>query len=161
MICTICGKIVRDMRKHKLVHSGEKPFQCDRCSYRCSRSGTLRRHMATHLNSTDPVPPAQAQVKTETDNMMVSSNVLEQQPSLDTTTPQASLDTTEHVSNTLQLEQQIPIHIAHHEATDLPQPKFIELSTQQLAQHLPPHSTYGNTVQATLPTVTYREFKFQ
>ena len=115
--------------------------------------------MATHLNSNDPVPPAQAQVKTETDNMMVSSNVLEQQPSLDTTTPQ--LDTTEHVSNTLQLEQQIPIHIAHHEATDLPQPKFIELSTQQLAQHLPPHSTYGNTVQATLPTVTYREFKFQ
>ena len=42
------------MRKHKLVHSGEKPFQCDRCSYRCSRSGTLKRHMATHLN-TDPM----------------------------------------------------------------------------------------------------------
>ena len=153
MICTICGKIVRDMRKHKLVHSGEKPFQCDRCSYRCSRSGTLKRHMATHLNSGTDQGPVKAE-----DSSVLSSNptmVLEQQSAMETA--QVSLETSSDQQN-LQLEQQIPIHIAHHEATDLPEPKFIELSTQQLAQHLPTHS-YATV--ASLPTVTYRDFKFQ
>ena len=51
-ICTVCGKVVRDMRKHRLIHTGEKPFECDRCSYRCARSSSLKRHLATHLNST-------------------------------------------------------------------------------------------------------------
>ena len=50
-ICTVCGKVVRDMRKHRLIHTGEKPFQCDRCSYRCARSSSLKRHLATHLNA--------------------------------------------------------------------------------------------------------------
>ena len=117
--------------------------------------------MATHLNSSDPVNPAQTQeIKTETENLMTVSAVLDQANLETSTTAQAaSLDPTDQAQL---LEQQIPIHIAHHEATDLPEAKFIELSTQQLAQHLPPHSTYGNTVQAALPTtVTYREFKFQ
>ena len=51
-ICQVCGKVVRDMRKHRLIHTGEKPFQCDRCSYRCARSSSLKRHLATHLNAT-------------------------------------------------------------------------------------------------------------
>ena len=111
--------------------------------------------------SSDPVNQAQTQeIKTETENLMTVSAVLDQASSLETsTTAQAASSITDQAQL---LEQQIPIHIAHHEATDLPEAKFIELSTQQLAQHLPPHSTYGNTVQAALPTtVTYREFKFQ
>ena len=99
------------------------------------------------------------EIKTETENLMTVSAVLDQASSLETSTTAQAMEPTDQAQL---LEQQIPIHIAHHEATDLPEAKFIELSTQQLAQHLPPHSTYGNTVQAALPTtVTYREFKFQ
>merc|ERR1719479_128936 len=58
-ICTVCGKVVRDMRKHRLIHTGEKPFQCDRCSYRCARSSSLKRHLATHLNAAMPQPQLQ------------------------------------------------------------------------------------------------------
>ena len=42
------------------------------------------------------------------------------------------------------LDGSIPIHIPHHEANQLQEPKYIELTTQQLAQHLPPHSTYSS-----------------
>ena len=52
-ICTICGKLVSDMRKHRLVHTGEKPFQCDKCDFRCGRSSTLKRHMYTHSDSNE------------------------------------------------------------------------------------------------------------
>lgn len=47
-ICTICGAQVRDLRKHKWVHSSEKPYQCDKCNYRCNRPSVLKRHMYTH-----------------------------------------------------------------------------------------------------------------
>ena len=62
------------------------------------------------------------------------------------------------------LEAQIPIHIPHHEATQM-EPKYIELTTQQLAQHLPPHSTTYSSpppppTTINLPTVAYRDFKF-
>lgn len=162
MICTICGKIVRDMRKHKLVHSGEKPFQCDRCSYRCSRSGTLKRHMATHLNS-DPMkmnpvinaPTAGGSSAAPTptpDQGMENDGIQTHPPPTLTMQPEQSHLELQAASA---LEQQIPIHIPHHEATQLQEPKYIELTTQQLAQHLPPHSTYNSP-----PTVAYREFKF-
>ncbi len=166
MICTICGKIVRDMRKHKLVHSGEKPFQCDRCSYRCSRSGTLKRHMATHLNSN--------QYKVNPGSLLAPETTVSTEGAA--TTVASVSNSAETTTNTLPLslvqaplelpvsleQQQIPMHIPHHEATGLQEPKYIELTAQQLAQHLPPHSTYGSPQPTTsLPSVAYREYKFQ
>ena len=155
MICTICGKIVRDMRKHKLVHSGEKPFQCDRCSYRCSRSGTLRRHMATHLNSNDPTrtnleamdpnqqTPAQDQHHPEQQQQQPQQEQQQQPP------PPA-----QHTMQTIQIDQThaIPIHIQ--------EPKYIELNPSTLAEHLPPQYATPQPSTTTLQTVTYREFKF-
>ena len=110
--------------------------------------------MATHLNSPNEPPPPP--IKTEESNLLGGNqDIIEHQPTA-METGQPALENPGQ--QTLQLDQQIPIHIAHHEATDLPEPKFIELSTQQLAQHLPPHSTY--TTVSTIPTVTYRDFKF-
>ena len=33
-VCTHCGKVVANMKKHLLVHSTEKKYQCDKCDYR-------------------------------------------------------------------------------------------------------------------------------
>jgi len=161
MICTICGKIVRDMRKHKLVHATEKPFQCDRCSYRCSRSGTLRRHMATHLN-TDPM-----KINHVIDNtgLQQQQQHHQQQPQQLQQQPQLQLQPRQGQQQHIELQPgsldgSIPIHIPHHEANQLQEPKYIELTTQQLAQHLPPHSTYSSpppppTATTNLTTVAW------
>lgn len=138
MICTICGKIVRDMRKHKLVHSGEKPFQCDRCSYRCSRSGTLKRHMATHLNSNEP-PRLDQLPQHDSQQHQIQQHQMQEQ---------------------IQLEQQtIPIHIQHHDANSIEEPKYLDLNAQTLAQHMPPHSAYSPSPPPN--NMPYRDFKFQ
>lgn len=52
-MCTICGKLFKDLRRHRLVHSGDRPFQCDKCEFRCARGSTLKRHMYTHSDSTE------------------------------------------------------------------------------------------------------------
>ncbi|KAF2347221.1 Zinc finger C2H2-type [Trinorchestia longiramus] len=33
---------------HKRIHSGDKPFKCDRCDYKCSQSGRLMKHKRMH-----------------------------------------------------------------------------------------------------------------
>ena len=92
-----------------------------------------------------------------------------QQPQLQQTQLQLQQPQQEqqHIELQPTIEAQIPIHIPHHEATQLQEPKYIELTTQQLAQHLPPHSTYSSpppppqTPTTNLSTVAYRDFKFQ
>ena len=113
--------------------------------------------MATHLNSGTEPPRLN-----ENDQQSVPQQ-LQQQPQTQPQLPQPEQQHHELQAQQI-LEQQIPIHIAHHEATQLEEPKYIELTTQQLAQHLPPHSTYNSPPgpPTTLPmtSVTYREFKF-
>jgi len=44
--CPLCGRIMQksNLRQHMSVHTGERPFSCELCSYKASRSTTLRRH---------------------------------------------------------------------------------------------------------------------
>jgi len=36
------------LKKHKLRHTGEKPYKCDVCQMQFTQSGTLNKHMMTH-----------------------------------------------------------------------------------------------------------------
>ena len=46
--CSYCGKYFRwpkDMRRHLRIHTGERPFSCNFCSYRAIQNGALVRHI--------------------------------------------------------------------------------------------------------------------
>ena len=45
--CPFCLKIMKDgfkMRRHIMVHTGEKPISCPYCDYRCIQTSDLKKH---------------------------------------------------------------------------------------------------------------------
>uniref|UniRef100_A0A5S6QVF5 C2H2-type domain-containing protein n=1 Tax=Trichuris muris TaxID=70415 RepID=A0A5S6QVF5_TRIMR len=58
-VCITCGKAFSNaskLKRHHLVHSREKQFQCEvpGCSKRFTLSFNLKRHMKTHTGQTKP-----------------------------------------------------------------------------------------------------------
>lgn len=50
-VCEVCGKAftqISDLRKHKIVHIGDKPFTCDVCRKAFARFSDLKRHKRIH-----------------------------------------------------------------------------------------------------------------
>ena len=37
-----------NLKRHMLIHNGEKPHECHHCNYSCSETGDLKKHMRTH-----------------------------------------------------------------------------------------------------------------
>ena len=51
--CPICSKFMknqRDMKRHIMVHTGEKPFTCIYCDFACNFQGSLNRHIKNRHN---------------------------------------------------------------------------------------------------------------
>lgn len=48
--CPICGKLVKGIQMHMLIHTGEKRHKCSYCSKSFTQSGQLKRHINSHLN---------------------------------------------------------------------------------------------------------------
>ena len=51
VFCEICEKSFKtsqQLKRHKWMHTGEKPFQCKICQKSFNQTGVLSRHVATH-----------------------------------------------------------------------------------------------------------------
>lgn len=50
-ICKVCGLKTASrtsLRMHAMLHTGEKPFKCDKCEYRTNNSGNMTKHSVVH-----------------------------------------------------------------------------------------------------------------
>ena len=46
--CKYTYNQARDLRTHMLTHSGEKPYHCKQCEFSCTGARDLKRHILTH-----------------------------------------------------------------------------------------------------------------
>ena len=50
-ICDLCGystSKASNFKRHKIIHSGEKPYKCGSCDYSCTTNDSLKKHSYTH-----------------------------------------------------------------------------------------------------------------
>lgn len=54
--CTLCEYVTADhnsMRRHRMRHTGDKPYQCPHCSYACIQAVSLKLHLKSKHPGSD------------------------------------------------------------------------------------------------------------
>lgn len=75
-MCQVCGKLVRGIHLHMLIHKGIKKYQCEYCTKSFTQSGQLKRHINSHLNIRNYSCPHQGCDKTFVDPSSVSKHLV-------------------------------------------------------------------------------------
>nr|XP_023652536.1 zinc finger protein 335 isoform X5 [Paramormyrops kingsleyae] len=70
--CSFASKNKKDLRRHTMTHTNEKPFACEVCGQRFNRNGHLKFHME-RLHSLDP-PPRKVRPSSSQQAIMVNSD---------------------------------------------------------------------------------------
>lgn len=71
--CTVCGRqfsTSRDLGRHHMTHTGEKPFQCPYCPHKANRKGNLKFHIiAVHFGkNSDAAAAAETNISSSASN---------------------------------------------------------------------------------------------
>jgi uncharacterized Zn-finger protein len=75
-MCQVCGKLVKGIQMHMLIHKGIRKFQCEYCTKSFTQSGQLKRHINSHLNIRNYSCPHEGCDKTFVDPSSVSKHLV-------------------------------------------------------------------------------------
>ena len=68
--CNICGREFNrldNLRKHELIHTGQKPYSCPHCPYRAVLKGNVTKHIQARHAEFLPPPDVAAAAAAGTD----------------------------------------------------------------------------------------------